>query len=236
VRSRLTRLRVSPGVVLGGLALFFAIGGIGYAAATIGTSDLKNGAVTTKKLHKKAVTKKKVHKDAIVSKKVKDHSLKKKDLAFDVGGLSVAHANTANTANTANNALNLGGQPPSAFEPAHKQFTAALDEDQTKVVASSADFNVIAVCDEDASVFPDGTGFYIEEKSQNNAVAESDDDASDDFDIGDTIGFDFNHDSDQGAAINPNGHKVFVEGGVADDGGSAGFTHDCLFTGSVQFS
>jgi hypothetical protein len=50
--------------------LFFAIGGIGYAAATIGTGDIKNGAVTKKKLHK----------NAVVSKKVKNHSLKCKDL------------------------------------------------------------------------------------------------------------------------------------------------------------
>jgi len=70
VRSRLSRLRPRPGVVLGAIAVFFAIGGIGYAAATIGTVDIENGAVTKKKLHK----------NAVVSKKVKNHSLKCKDL------------------------------------------------------------------------------------------------------------------------------------------------------------
>ena len=66
MRSRLSRLRPRPGVVLGAIAVFFAIGGIGYAAATIGTGDIENGAVTKKKLHK----------NAVVSKKVKNHSLK----------------------------------------------------------------------------------------------------------------------------------------------------------------
>jgi hypothetical protein len=75
MRSRLRGFRLSPGVVTSAIAVFFALGGIGYAAATIGTSDIKNGAVTKKKLHKNAVT----------SKKVKDGSLKKQDLGFTVG-------------------------------------------------------------------------------------------------------------------------------------------------------
>jgi hypothetical protein len=82
MRSRLRRFRQSPALVLSGIALFFAIGGIGYAAAKIGTDDIENGAVTKSKLHKNAVTKKKVRKNAINSKKVKDHSLRKRDLAF----------------------------------------------------------------------------------------------------------------------------------------------------------
>jgi hypothetical protein len=83
MRSRLSRLRPTPGVVLGAIAVFFAIGGIGYAAATIGTGDIKDGAVTKAKLHKHAVVKKKVHKNAITSPKVKDHSLKCRDMRFN---------------------------------------------------------------------------------------------------------------------------------------------------------
>jgi hypothetical protein len=83
VRGRLSRLVPKPSVVLPAIAIFFAIGGIGYAAATVGTNDIKNGAVTTKKLHKKAVTRKKVHKNAVTSPKVKDHSLKCRDMRFN---------------------------------------------------------------------------------------------------------------------------------------------------------
>ena len=83
MRSKLSRFRPSPAGVISVIAVFFAIGGIGYAAATIGTSDIQRGAVTTKKLHKKSVTKNKLHKNSVTSKKVKDGSLKKKDLGFD---------------------------------------------------------------------------------------------------------------------------------------------------------
>ena len=76
MRSKLSRFRTSPAAVLSVIAVFFAIGGIGYAAATIGTSDIKKGAVTKKKLHKNSVT----------SKKVQNGSLKKKDLGFDPTG------------------------------------------------------------------------------------------------------------------------------------------------------
>jgi len=71
--------------VIATIALFLAIGGIGYAAATIGTNDIKNGAVTAPKIHKKAVSKKKLKKASVNSAKVKDHSLLEEDLAFNVG-------------------------------------------------------------------------------------------------------------------------------------------------------
>src|SRR5215207_4754914 len=73
MRSRLSRFRLTPAVVISGIAMFFAIGGIGYAVTNIGTNDIKDGAVT----------KAKVHKNAIVSKKVKNNSLKCKDMKFD---------------------------------------------------------------------------------------------------------------------------------------------------------
>jgi hypothetical protein len=82
MRGRLSRFRPRPAVVISAIAVFFAIGGIGYAAATIGTSDIKNGAVTAKKLHKKSVTTKKIKNGAVNSKKVKDNSLKCIDMRF----------------------------------------------------------------------------------------------------------------------------------------------------------
>ena len=52
--------RPSPAMVVASIALFVAVGGVSWAAATIGTNDIQNNAVTAKKLHKKAVTKKKL--------------------------------------------------------------------------------------------------------------------------------------------------------------------------------
>src|SRR5215211_4809858 len=76
MRSKLNRFRPSPGVVISVIAVFFAIGGIAAAAATIGTNDIKNGAVTKKKLHKNSVN----------SGKGINGSLKEVDLGFDPTG------------------------------------------------------------------------------------------------------------------------------------------------------
>jgi hypothetical protein len=62
------------------IALVMALGGIGYAAATIGTDDIKNGAVTASKLHRNAVTTKKIKDGAINGNKVKDNSLTARDI------------------------------------------------------------------------------------------------------------------------------------------------------------
>jgi hypothetical protein len=64
------RLRPSPALVISTIALFVAIGGISWAAATIGTNDIKNNAVTANKLHKKAVTTKKVKNKAVTGAKL----------------------------------------------------------------------------------------------------------------------------------------------------------------------
>jgi hypothetical protein len=57
------------------IALFLALGGIGYAAATIDTNDIKNGAVTTKKIKKKAVTAKKIKQNAVKTPKIADNAV-----------------------------------------------------------------------------------------------------------------------------------------------------------------
>jgi hypothetical protein len=65
------------------LALVAAAAGAGYAAATIGTAQLKNNAVTAPKIKKNAVTSKKIKKNAITSKKVKNGSLTAADLVVE---------------------------------------------------------------------------------------------------------------------------------------------------------
>lgn len=74
--SSLKRLHSATGsvaLVVALLALVASAAGVGYAAATIGTSDIKNNAITAKKIKKNAVT----------SKKVKDGSLKTADLVAE---------------------------------------------------------------------------------------------------------------------------------------------------------
>ena len=75
------RGRVSSAHVIALAALFVALGGTAFAAATIGTKDIKNGAVTAKKLHKKAVTAKKIKNHAVKAKKIGDEAVHTGQLA-----------------------------------------------------------------------------------------------------------------------------------------------------------
>jgi len=82
--SALKRVHSATGpvaLVVALLALLASAAGIGYAAATIGTNDIQNSAITADKIKKNAVTSKKIQKNAVTSKKVKDGSLTTSDLA-----------------------------------------------------------------------------------------------------------------------------------------------------------
>jgi hypothetical protein len=57
------------------LALMASAAGAGFAAATIGTAQLKNNAVTAQKIKKNAVTTKKIKKNAVTPDKIKDGTL-----------------------------------------------------------------------------------------------------------------------------------------------------------------
>lgn len=68
--------RISPASCLAMLALFVALGGVSYAAVgQIGTSEIKNGAVTKKKLRKGAVATAKIGDDAVTGQKVAEATL-----------------------------------------------------------------------------------------------------------------------------------------------------------------
>jgi hypothetical protein len=57
---KLRRRVQSPALVVSVFALIVALGGTGYAAVTVGTNQIKNGAVTAPKLAKGAVTTSKI--------------------------------------------------------------------------------------------------------------------------------------------------------------------------------
>jgi len=67
--------RPSPSMVVAVVALVMALGGGAYAAATIGTSDIKKGAVTRSKLHSNAVTSSKVKNRSLLSRDFKKGQL-----------------------------------------------------------------------------------------------------------------------------------------------------------------
>ncbi|HVY96039.1 MAG TPA: hypothetical protein VHA54_03665 [Solirubrobacterales bacterium] len=62
---RSSRLRPSPSLVISTIALFVSLGGSAWAVATIGSEDIRKGAVTTRKLHAGAVTAAKLRAGAV---------------------------------------------------------------------------------------------------------------------------------------------------------------------------
>jgi hypothetical protein len=83
--------RPSPALAISLIALFVSLGGVGYAAATIGTNDIQNGAVTNSKLRNGAVSSEKIGDgqvqtqdlggQSVTTQKVKDGSLLAGDFA-----------------------------------------------------------------------------------------------------------------------------------------------------------
>lgn len=59
-----------PATAIAGAALFVSLGGVTYAAATIGTSQLKNGAVTRAKIQNRAVSPSKLANGAVTAEKL----------------------------------------------------------------------------------------------------------------------------------------------------------------------
>jgi hypothetical protein len=94
------RGRISSAHVIALAALFVALGGSAFAAATIGTSDIKDGAVTRDKLHDNAVNSSKVAKNSLAGRDIDEKTLGQVPNA----GHAVT-ADRATTASTANNVM-----------------------------------------------------------------------------------------------------------------------------------
>ena len=84
--------RPSPALIIAMIALFVALGGGAYAAGKIGTSDIKNKAVTKAKVDKKAISSGKLVKGAVKTNKVADDAITNSKLGHPVYW---AYVNTA---------------------------------------------------------------------------------------------------------------------------------------------
>jgi hypothetical protein len=72
---RIPARRPSPAMVVALIALFVALGGVGYAAATIGTNDIKNGAVTSKKIRNRTIRNFDVRRQTLTGSRIKESTL-----------------------------------------------------------------------------------------------------------------------------------------------------------------
>jgi hypothetical protein len=106
------RGRVSSAHVIALAALFVALGGTAFAAAKIGTNDIKNQAVTKPKIAKKAVTTGRIADQAVTERTLRDQAVttnKIADLAVTNPKLGDSSVNAAKIADSSVAASELGG-------------------------------------------------------------------------------------------------------------------------------
>jgi len=104
------RFRPSPAMIVAIVALCLSMGGIGWAAAKIGSHDIKSNAVKSRHIASGAVTKHAIHKGAVVgvkianrtvtSGKLADNAVKADKLAATVDGLNSLNVPANDTATT----------------------------------------------------------------------------------------------------------------------------------------
>jgi hypothetical protein len=105
---------MSPSLAISILALFVALGGTGYAAATISGADIVNDTVTSQDVKNRTLKGKDVGRDALRGAQIRESSLARVPLAdssrvADTAGLAsradtAGHAEAATSAATANHA------------------------------------------------------------------------------------------------------------------------------------
>jgi hypothetical protein len=103
---RSIRKHLNPTSLIAMVALFAALGGVSYAAATIDGKDIKNKSVAGKKLKSKTVTGGKVKSDSLTGTQVKESTLGQVP--------SAAKATSADSATNATNAQNAANAQSAA--------------------------------------------------------------------------------------------------------------------------
>ena len=191
-----SRMRPSPAMVVAMIALIAAVSGSAYAALSknsVGTKQLKKGAVHTSDLKNNAVT----------GKKAKESSF---------GQLPAANtantANAANTANTANTANSFGGMTAQNIAP------FILGNGGSRTVGTFGPFTLTATCAINQGGF-DLARIVITTSENDSAYIGEAEDA--DFDVGDELGYVEAQnlatgvpaiDEDGPAAISPSGTEI----------------------------
>ena len=106
--------RLSPATMISCVALFVSLSGVGYAAATIGSSQIKNNAVQGKDIKNSSVTGKDIKTGSVSGSDLKNNGVTGTDVQESSLG-QVPSAASATSATTAANATALGGAAPSAY-------------------------------------------------------------------------------------------------------------------------
>jgi hypothetical protein len=175
--SRLKGARPSPALVISLVALFVSLGGVGYAAATIGSAQIKNNSIRGKDIRNSTITGKDVKNSGLTGSDIKNSSLGGSDvknnnltgsdiLESSLG--TVPNALNATTAANAGNAASVGGFRIARVTP----FT--LTNNQTREVLREGPFTFTATCAINVGGTTDTATIDIA-TTQNNAAFDSDD-------------------------------------------------------------
>lgn len=129
----LLRHRPSASMVIACLALFVALGGVGYAAATFNGKNIINGTVTGKKLKNGTITGTQVKKNGLGGGSIKESSLGTVPSAQSATTAGTAAnatkattAETAVKATTAENAVTLNGVAAAQYLNGYQVVTASV--------------------------------------------------------------------------------------------------------------
>ena len=69
---RLLRHTPSPAMIVALIALFVALGGVGYAATRIGSAQIKNNSIRTQDIHNRTIRGKDIRGNTVAAKQIKD--------------------------------------------------------------------------------------------------------------------------------------------------------------------
>src|SRR3954447_15157128 len=111
--NRFSRLRPSPAMIVACISLFVAVGGVGYAAATIGSTQIKNNSVRGKDIRNSTITGKDVKNSGLTGSDIKNSSLAGRDvknnslLGADINESSLGKVPASSTADRANSAASV---------------------------------------------------------------------------------------------------------------------------------
>ena len=219
--------RPSPALVIAVLALFVAMGGTGYAAIRVTSANVRDGSLTGADIRINGVTGRDL-KD-IKGADLRNYSLTGRDVRRDsLGQVPIKEealkASKLGKVRFAQNADRLGGLAATAFERSGGilRWSKTVPENGTVVLASSWQFDVVAVCDSDSSLpakafgFDSaGTAIGIRNRSvggSDNGFADTSADDESDFDRGEAVGFNYKNNGHGGSAFLPNGRYVMLPG------------------------